>query len=75
MKENIVETSADEWALKHSLRPEADNCPKCGVVREANIPFSAFGCDGLMSEDHGCGENYRLRVFRSTKISDVLGVK
>lgn len=59
-----VNTELNEWAERHDLPVEWDNCPKCGTVREASVPFASKGYRGLVSELHGCGESYRLRVFR-----------
>lgn len=57
-------SNTENWAEVHNLPEEHDHCPRCGILRIANIPFFTEGFRGLVSEIHDCGENYRLRVFR-----------
>lgn len=64
MRSLQVCVDGNEWASTYSLPQRSDCCPRCGVDRFANIPFALDGYRGLMSELHGCGEEYRLRVFR-----------
>lgn len=63
----VSNTGTSSWNEMYNLPEEFDHCPRCGIKRIANIPFFTNGFRGLTSEDHGCGESYKLRVFRPTK--------
>ncbi len=45
---------------------EKGKCPRCDMDIVANIPFIDHGITGYKSEDHGCGENVTLVVFKVT---------
>lgn len=58
-------TDAETWAKQYGLLIDERPCAKCQQLITATIPFAEGKIRGLRSEEHGCGEEYRLIVFRS----------
>ena len=63
-KESVVYPQVDpeEWAKLYGLEVEPRACFKCGIMRYPAIPFAIEGWRGLISETHGCGEDYNLAM-------------
>jgi len=61
--------AADKWAKKYSIFVESHPCEKCGKILFPTIPFATGRWRGLISEPHGCGEEYNLSI--STKATAV----
>ena len=52
-----------EWLEKYDLKTKEGICHKCGYFIIAEVPFAEAKMRGLVSRDHGCGEEALLYVF------------
>ena len=50
----------------HRIDPVKDTCPKCGIMRTADIPSAVPGWVGFRSNEHECGPNFVLRSWVPT---------
>ena len=61
-------STTKEWSKTYGLAVKSDECKCCGKLLIANKPFAVGDWRGLVSESHGCDENYDLfTATRSTK--------
>jgi hypothetical protein len=65
----IIEDSKT-WSDKYGVDVKEGNCPKCGKYIIADAPFADKDLRGFISEDHGCGIEHCLLVFKSVDPND-----
>lgn len=56
-----------EWSELYKINTKSGTCLKCQKEIVADIPFADGQLRGFISEDHGCGMEYRLLTFRNVK--------
>ena len=56
--------SAKEWIELHGIEPITRPCRKCGKETTTTIPIAHKFSRGLISEDHGCGKEYRISTSK-----------
>lgn len=69
----------EDFCKQHDLKPIIRPCRKCQALTETTIPFATRLSRGLMSKDHGCGEEYTLMVMKPlgellNNINNIAGV-
>lgn len=67
--------------MKNGRLPKGEHrkgkCPRCGIDIYANIPWIDGNLCGYKSEDHGCGPEVTLIVFRmpDADVNEIFGGK
>lgn len=66
----IVKQDVHTWCQENNLKIKKGICPICHQPTVANIPFKDEDLNGLISQDHGCGLENCLIVFKSSSRTD-----
>ncbi len=56
--------SLEDWCKQHKIKPLTDYCRNCKKETTTTIPFASKFGRGLISEEHGCGESYRIQTIK-----------
>ena len=62
--------STERWSKQYSITVKSNPCENCGEILHPTKPFATGSWRGLISEPHGCGEEFDLIIATKAALSE-----